>query len=137
MSRQHAFIQLRKDGKFYLRNVGACLLRQRGPCPAHGPACAGRRVVLVNNMPIETGQRAQLPPDCLIEVGGLFFMFMPNNRRNKERPRPASPAAEQPGDAAMEEEPAAAEPAAEPAAEAAEPAAAAADEPAAAEPAAA
>jgi hypothetical protein len=87
------------------------------------PWRAGRRVVLVNNMPIESGQRAQLPPDCLIEVGGLYFMFMPNHRR-KERPRPASPAAaEQPaGDVAMEEEPAA-EPAAEPTAEPAEPAA--------------
>ena len=101
------------------------------------PATPGRREVLVNNLRIETGQRAQLPPDCLIEIGGLYFMFMPNNRR-KERPRPASPTREQAaGDAAMEDEPAA-EPAAEPAEPAAEPAepaelaAAGAEEPAAA-----
>ena len=34
VSRQHAFIQLRKDGKFYLRNVGAFLLRFLTVCAA-------------------------------------------------------------------------------------------------------
>ena len=132
VSRQHAFIQLRKDGKFYLRNIGTFLSRLAVRLALTPPATAGRRVVLVNNLPIESGQRAQLPPDCLIEIGGLYFIFMPNNRR-KERPRPATPtAAEQPaGDAVMQDEPSAepaavaAEPAAEPTAEpAAEPEAA-------------
>ena len=90
-------------------------------------------MVLVNNLPIESGQRAQLPPDCLVEIGGLYFIFMPNNRR-KERLPSATAAEQAPGDAAMDDEPAAepaAEAAAEPAAEtAAEAAAEAAAEPA-------
>jgi hypothetical protein len=59
--------------------------------------------VLVNNAPVESGQRAQLPPDCLVEVGGIRLLFMPNQRIRHTRP--ASPTAAEPqpsGDAAME-----------------------------------
>jgi hypothetical protein len=65
--------------------------------------------VLVNNAPVEAGQRALLPPDCLLEVGGIRLLFMPNQRIRHARP--ASPTAAEPqpsGDAAMEVDDAAA-----------------------------
>jgi hypothetical protein len=120
VSRQHAFIQLRKDGKFYVRNIGArsttaasafCFI-SFGSCvspPTFPRAFPGRRAVLVNNAPVEAGQRAQLPPDCLLEVGGIRLLFMPNQRIRHTRP--ASPTAAEPqpsGDAAMEVDDAAA-----------------------------
>ena len=69
--------------------------------------------MLVNNAPVEAGQRALLPPDCLLEVGGIRLLFMPNQRIRHTRP--ASPTAAEPqpsGDAAMEVDDAAAAPAA-------------------------
>ena len=84
VSRQHAFVQLRKDGKFYLRNVG-------------------RRAVFVNGAPVEAWQRAQLPADCVIEIGGLRLLFMPNARARVRPASPVAPAEPQPdGDAAMD-----------------------------------
>ena len=58
VSRQHAFIQLRRDGRFYIRNVG-------------------RRPLMVNNVEVKTGARAHLPPDCLLDIGGLRLLFSP------------------------------------------------------------
>jgi hypothetical protein len=134
VSRQHAFIQLRADGRFYLRNIGArrsgrgaqhssSTVRAhhtlRSTADARAAARAGRRVVLVNNAAVESGQRALLPPDCLLEIGGLRLLFMPNRRRVREaRQRandgaPAAAAAEAEAEAAAaaaaDEQPAAAD----------------------------
>ena len=59
VSRQHAFIKLRWNGEFVLRNVG-------------------KRHVWINNVAVESGRRASLAPHSLIEVGGLRLMFLPN-----------------------------------------------------------
>ncbi|GBG88269.1 hypothetical protein CBR_g46835 [Chara braunii] len=56
VSRQQAYIRLKQDGSFCLRNVG-------------------RRVLLVNNQPIEIGQRTKLENNSLIEVGGMRLIF--------------------------------------------------------------
>jgi len=61
VSRQHAFIQRRRDGLWYIRNIG-------------------RRSLFVNNAAVETGARAQLQQDCLIEIGGLRLIFRANTR---------------------------------------------------------
>ena len=59
VSRQHAFVKLRWNGEFVLRNVG-------------------KRHVWINNVAVESGRRASLAPHSLIEVGGLRLMFLPN-----------------------------------------------------------
>jgi len=64
VSRQHAFLQLRRDGRWYVRNVG-------------------RRQLLVDGAAVETGERALLPPACLLEIGGLRLTFRQNARASK------------------------------------------------------
>jgi microspherule protein 1/U3 small nucleolar RNA-associated protein 25 len=59
ISRQQAFLKLRWNGEFALRNVG-------------------RRPIWCNNAPITTGQRCVLAPHTLIEVGGMRLLFVPN-----------------------------------------------------------
>ena len=59
VSRQQAFIKLRWNGEFVLRNVG-------------------KRNIMINNVAVESGRRAALAPHSLIEVGGLRLMFLPN-----------------------------------------------------------
>ena len=59
ISRQQAFLKLRWNGEFALRNVG-------------------RRPIWCNNVPLSTGQRCILAPHTLIEVGGMRLLFMPN-----------------------------------------------------------
>lgn len=59
ISRQQAFLKLRWNGEFALRNVG-------------------RRPIWCNNVPLTTGQRCVLAPHTLVEVGGMRFLFMPN-----------------------------------------------------------
>lgn len=59
ISRQQAFLKLRWNGEFALRNVG-------------------RRPIWVSNQPLTTGQRCVLAPHTLIEVGGMRLLFMPN-----------------------------------------------------------
>lgn len=59
VSRQQAFIKLRWNGEFCLRNVG-------------------RRPVWINNVPVESGHRSHLAPHSLIEVGGMRLLFLPN-----------------------------------------------------------
>ena len=56
---QQAFIKLRWNGEFVLRNVG-------------------KRNIMINNVAVESGRRAALAPHSLIEVGGLRLMFLPN-----------------------------------------------------------
>ncbi|BBM97532.1 microspherule protein 1 [Marchantia polymorpha subsp. ruderalis] len=65
VSRQQANIKLKDDGVFYLRNLG-------------------RRGLTVNNKAVETGQRAILGSSCLIEVGGMRFIFEINRKLVKE-----------------------------------------------------
>lgn len=59
ISRQQAFLKLRWNGEFALRNVG-------------------RRPIWCNNSPLTTGQRCILAPHTLIEVGGMRLLFLPN-----------------------------------------------------------
>ena len=59
VSRQQAFIKLRWNGEFVLRNVG-------------------KRNIMINNVAVESGRKAALAPHSLIEVGGLRLMFLPN-----------------------------------------------------------
>jgi len=59
VSRQQATIKLKEDGRFYMRNIG-------------------RKVMHVNGMLVDRGQRAVLPDSCLIEVGGASFVFEAN-----------------------------------------------------------
>lgn len=72
VSRQHAFITLRKDGTFCVRNVG-------------------RRPLMVNGSTVEIGQRVRLPHDSVLEIGGLRLLFMAN-RRKLNKPSPAAQA---------------------------------------------
>ncbi|KAL3684555.1 hypothetical protein R1sor_002577 [Riccia sorocarpa] len=65
VSRQQANIKLKDDGVFYLRNLG-------------------RRGITVNNKTVETGQRAILGSNCLLEVGGMRFIFEFNRKLVKE-----------------------------------------------------
>jgi len=76
VSRQHALLQRRSDGRFFLRNVG-------------------RRAVYVNNTAVESGARALLPPDCLLEVGGIRLLFLPNARPERSPATPEPPAREE------------------------------------------
>mmetsp|Transcript_9685 Transcript_9685/g.35469 ORF Transcript_9685/g.35469 Transcript_9685/m.35469 type:complete len:141 (-) Transcript_9685:236-658(-) len=64
VSRLHAFIKLRSDGNFYIRNVG-------------------KRVLRVNNKEVEPGQKRKLPNKCLIEIGGLWLLYQSNTRLAK------------------------------------------------------
>ncbi|CAK9199901.1 unnamed protein product [Sphagnum troendelagicum] len=66
VSRQQASLKLKEDGVFYLRNLG-------------------RRSLTVNNNAVETGQRAILGSNCLIEVGGMRFIFEINKRLVKQQ----------------------------------------------------
>jgi hypothetical protein len=59
VSRQQAFVKLRWNGEFCLRNVG-------------------RRPVWINGVAVESGQRARLASHALIEVGGMRLLFFPN-----------------------------------------------------------
>ena len=59
VSRQQAFIKLRWNGEFCLRNVG-------------------RRPVWINNVAVESGRRCALAPHSLVEVGGMRLLFVPN-----------------------------------------------------------
>ena len=59
VSRQQAFIKLRWNGEFCLRNVG-------------------RRPVWINNVAVESGRRCHLAPNSLIEVGNMRLLFLPN-----------------------------------------------------------
>ncbi|KAJ7547848.1 hypothetical protein O6H91_08G106700 [Diphasiastrum complanatum] len=66
VSRRQASIKLKEDGVFYLKNLG-------------------RRVLYVNNFAIEKSQRASLNSNCLIEVGGMRFIFEINKKLAKKR----------------------------------------------------
>jgi len=59
ISRQQAFLKLRWNGEFALRNVG-------------------HRPIWCNNTPLNTGQRCILRPHTLLEIGGLRLLFVPN-----------------------------------------------------------
>jgi hypothetical protein len=59
VSRQQAFVKLRWNGEFCLRNVG-------------------RRPVWINGVAVESGRRARLASHALIEVGGMRLLFFPN-----------------------------------------------------------
>ena len=59
ISRVQAYLKLRWNGEFTLRNVG-------------------KRPIWINNKPIETNQRARLHSHALIEVGGMRMLFVPN-----------------------------------------------------------
>tara|TARA_B100001996_G_C18471156_1_gene520026 strand:- start:294 stop:770 length:477 start_codon:yes stop_codon:yes gene_type:complete len=59
ISRQQAFLKLRWNGEFALRNVG-------------------HRPIWCNNTPLSTGQRCILRPHTLLEIGGLRLLFVPN-----------------------------------------------------------
>ena len=72
MSRQQAFIQRGASGQFFLRNIG-------------------RRPVVLNNVAVESGKRMLLPTDCLVEVGGLRLIFMPNRQSAPPAPRQSGP----------------------------------------------
>lgn len=65
VSRQQASLKLKEDGFFYLRNLG-------------------RRTLTVNNIPVDSDQRAMLGSNCLIEVGGMCFIFEINKRLVKQ-----------------------------------------------------
>lgn len=64
VSRRQATIRLREDGLFYLENHG-------------------RRAIAVNSRDIMTGQCIRLGSNCLIEVGGMTFIFEINRRREQ------------------------------------------------------
>eukprot|EP00249_Psilotum_nudum_P011849 c23422_g1_i4 orf=796-3618(-) len=66
VSRRQANIKLKEDGLFYLKNLG-------------------RRALTVNNKSIGTGQCAILGSNCLIEVGGMRFIFNINRKLVKQR----------------------------------------------------
>ena len=59
ISRVQAYLKLRWNGEFTLRNVG-------------------KRPIWINNKPIETNNRARLHSHALIEVGGMRMLFVPN-----------------------------------------------------------
>ena len=59
ISRVQAYLKLRWNGEFTMRNVG-------------------KRPIWINNKPIETNQRARLHSHALIEVGGMRMLFVPN-----------------------------------------------------------
>ncbi|CAM6093025.1 unnamed protein product [Calypogeia fissa] len=65
VSRQQANIKLKEDGVFYLRNLG-------------------RRGITVNNISVEKGERAILNSNCLLEVGGMRFIFEINRKLVQE-----------------------------------------------------
>jgi len=67
ISRQQAFLKLRWNGEFALRNVG-------------------RRPIWVSNQPLTTGQRCVLAPHTLIEVGGMRLLFVPNAKLVRSSP---------------------------------------------------
>lgn len=66
VSRRQATIRLKEDGVFYLKNLG-------------------RRDLSVNNIPIANGQHAMLGSNCLIEVGGMRFIFEINRKLVRQR----------------------------------------------------
>lgn len=66
VSRRQATIKLKEDGVFYLKNLG-------------------RRDLSVNNIPIASGQHAMLGSNCLIEVGGMRFIFEINRKLVRQR----------------------------------------------------
>eukprot|EP00899_Mesostigma_viride_P017140 jgi/Mesvir1/25427/Mv01708-RA.1 len=59
VSRVQACIKLRRDGCFYVRNLG-------------------RRAMFINNRAIASDQRWKLENNCLLEVGGMRFFFIVN-----------------------------------------------------------
>lgn len=65
ISRQQAFLKLRWNGEFALRNVG-------------------HRPIWCNNTPLSTGQRCILRPHTLLEIGGLRLLFVPNPKLIRE-----------------------------------------------------
>lgn len=65
VSRQQASVKLKEDGVFYLRNLG-------------------RRSLTVNNIAVDIDQRAILGSNCLIEVGGMCFIFEINKKLVKQ-----------------------------------------------------
>ena len=72
VSRQQAFIRLRYNGEFVLRNVG-------------------RRPVWVNATGVESGHRCALAPHSMIEVGGMRLLFLPNPTLvRKQEPEPVA-----------------------------------------------
>lgn len=61
VSRRQATIKLKEDGLFYLENYG-------------------KRVISVNSHNIASGQRIRLSSNCLIEIGGMRFIFEMDKR---------------------------------------------------------
>ena len=59
VSRQQAFVKLRWNGEFCVRNVG-------------------RRPVWINDVALESGRRCALAPQSLVEVGGMRLLWIPN-----------------------------------------------------------
>ncbi|KAH7315032.1 hypothetical protein KP509_21G031100 [Ceratopteris richardii] len=66
VSRRQATIRLMEDGVFYLKNLGS-------------------RDLSVNNIIIPSGQHATIGSNCLIEVGGMRFIFEINRKLVKRR----------------------------------------------------
>ncbi|KAG0623118.1 hypothetical protein M758_3G149800 [Ceratodon purpureus] len=66
VSRKQASLKLKEDGVFYLRNLG-------------------RRSLTVNNIAVDIDQRAILGSNCLIEVGGMCFIFEINKKLVKQQ----------------------------------------------------
>ncbi|XP_057815024.2 uncharacterized protein LOC131028707 isoform X2 [Cryptomeria japonica] len=65
VSRRQATIRLREDGLFYLENHG-------------------RRAIAVNSCDIMSGQCIRLGSNCLIEIGGMTFIFEISRRRREQ-----------------------------------------------------
>jgi len=66
VSRRQAAIKLKEDGLFYLENYG-------------------KRVISVNSHNIASGQRIRLSSNCLIEIGGMRFIFEMDKRLTKKQ----------------------------------------------------
>ncbi|GAQ89178.1 Forkhead-associated (FHA) domain-containing protein [Klebsormidium nitens] len=61
VSRKQASIKLKKDGNWYIKNLG-------------------KREFQVNNRPVEAGSREKLENKCLLEIGGLRLVFEINSK---------------------------------------------------------
>jgi len=69
VSRRQATIKLKEDGVFYLENHG-------------------KRAIAVNSHNVASGQRIRLGSNCLIEIGGMRFIFEMDKRLAKKQIEP-------------------------------------------------
>jgi len=69
VSRRQATIKLKEDGVFYLENHG-------------------KRAIAVNSHNVASGQRIRLGSNCLIEIGGMRFIFEMDKRLSKKQIEP-------------------------------------------------